>query len=93
MQIKLKAKPQRNQKGSVHNIEEHLSTDELGLYSIYATSKCTGKKNFQTKVKVNNQYITMCIDTAADCTVMSRNTYESKFGDVAHTARHTVEKC
>ena len=70
------------QKG-VHNLEMNPDGDELGLYTIYAADidepAANQSKDFRTKLMVNDQLIDMRIDTAADCSVMSQDTYETKF--------------
>nr|XP_054759939.1 uncharacterized protein K02A2.6-like [Lytechinus pictus] len=51
----------------------------LNLYCMYATDSIN---KFETEVVINKKYLTMRIDTQADCSIMSKDTYERNFNDV-----------
>ncbi|XP_063955562.1 uncharacterized protein K02A2.6-like [Lytechinus pictus] len=71
------------------NVEVHAldETDDLeksmqhnlNLYCVYATDSIN---KFETEVVINNKSLTMRIDTQADCSIMSKDTYERNFSDV-----------
>jgi hypothetical protein len=72
--------------GKVHEVstdcdfDDGDDTDELGIYSLYATS--TGAKTgYNVPIVVNGQTIEMQIDTAADYSIMSKDVYEKLFKD------------
>lgn len=55
-------------------------TESMNLYCVYAT-KVAGK-NFETSVLVNGNKLNMHVDTQADCSIISRDTYERCFSHV-----------
>ena len=52
--------------------------DELGIFGLYATSS-KGSKSYHVEVDINGENMDMQIDTAADYSIMSRDTYVKKF--------------
>ena len=54
---------------------------ELGIFGLYATSS-KGSKGYHVEVEINGENMDMQIDTAADYSIMSRDTYVKKFKSV-----------
>ena len=55
--------------------------DELGIFGLYATSS-KGSKGYHVEVEINGENMDMQIDTAADHSIMSIDTYVKKFKSV-----------
>ena len=86
-----RGKPRRTgASGEVHALDEtdddvgivNSMQHSLNLYCVYATGSTNKHDRFETEVLINDRYVTMKIDTAADCSVMSRDTYERNFSSV-----------
>ncbi|XP_063961269.1 uncharacterized protein K02A2.6-like [Lytechinus pictus] len=58
---------------------ENSMQHNLNLYCVYATDSIN---KFETEVVINKKSLTMRIDTQADCSIMSKDTYERNFSDV-----------
>ncbi|KAJ8037863.1 hypothetical protein HOLleu_18790 [Holothuria leucospilota] len=67
--------------GEVHEIEDDTEQvpDEMTLYCIYSADSVN---HFETKVMINDCPLNMRIDTAADCSIMSKDTYEQNFSNL-----------
>ena len=59
--------------------ESQSSEDELGIFGLYATNSDRVGKGHHVEVAVNGESINMEIDTAADYSIMSSDTYAKKF--------------
>ena len=55
------------------------SGDELGIFGLFATNSGRVSKGFLVEVEINSESINMEVDTAADFSVMSRDTYIKRF--------------
>ena len=79
----VKGKSRAKSGGQVHNLHEteadanYLHDDNL--FCVYATESTD---MFETEVLINDQHVKMRIDTAADCSIMSRDVYEDNFSSV-----------
>ena len=55
--------------------------DELGIFGLYATSS-KGSKGYHVEVEINGENMDTQIGTAADYSIMSRDTYVKKFKSI-----------
>ena len=76
----------RQNKGRVQNLalddqtrsdedEIQSSDDELGIFGLYATNSGRASKGYLVEVEINGESIDMEVGTAADLSIMSRDTY------------------
>ena len=59
--------------------EIQSSEDELGIFGLYATNSDRVGRGYHVEVAVNDESISMELDTAADYSIMSSDTYAKKF--------------
>ena len=79
----------RQGKGRIQNLavdasaadenESQSSEDGLGIFGLYATNSDRVGRGYHVEVAVNGESINMEIDTAADYSIMSSDTYAKKF--------------
>ena len=79
----------RQNKGRVQNLavddqtpdedEIQSSDDELGIFGRHATNSGRASKGYLVEVEINGESIDMEVDTAADFSIMSRDTYIKRF--------------
>ena len=79
----------RQGKGRIQNLvvdapaadenESQSSEDELGIFGLYAANSDRVGRGYHVEVAVNGESINMEIDTAADYSIMSSDTYAKKF--------------
>lgn len=62
---------------STDDAENQDSEDELGIFGLYATNCGRVSKVYHVEVEVNGEHIDMEVDTAAEFSIMSRDTYMS----------------
>lgn len=72
----LQDKSKQNQMRGVHNLSQRVLNLDYTAFTQWGMGL---EMNFQTKVKMNNQYITMRFDTAAYCTMKHKDTYEQAY--------------
>ena len=78
----------RKNKGRVQNLAVDVQTpdedgiqssdDELGIFGLFATNSGRASK-YLVEVEINGESINMEVDTAADFSIMSRDTYIKRF--------------
>ena len=50
------------------------SDDELGIFGLFATNSSRASKGYLVEVEINGESINRDVDTAADFSIMSRDT-------------------
>ena len=79
----------RQNKGRVQNLavndqtpdEDGIqsSNDELSIFGLFATNSGRASKGYLIEVEINGESINMEVDTAADFSIMGRDTYIKRF--------------
>ena len=55
------------------------SDDELGILGLFATNSGRASQGYLVEVEINGKNINIEVDTAADFSIMSRDTYIKRF--------------
>ena len=65
-------------------VDEDYSSSDEGSFSVVCTNSKGNTKNreFKLNMNVNNVMIPMSIDTAADCSIMGKDTYDKFFNSI-----------
>ena len=67
---------------SADGTENQDSDDELSIFGFYATNSDRASKGYHVEVELPGERIDMEVDTAADFSIMSRDTYVKRFKSI-----------
>ena len=67
---------------STDDAENQDSDNELDIFGLYATNCGRVSKGYHVEVEVNSEHIDTEVDTAAEFSIMSRDTYVKRFKSI-----------